>query len=979
MAKQFEGTERFEVRRQIGQGGMGVVYETFDRQRNQIVALKTLSSFDATSIYGLKREFRSLADVVHPNLVGLYDLVFSDNVWFFTMEFVSGVDFLQFVETGSSVPQVTLPREPTGMLTQPSPGVAAESNPALDVTLAAQSAAGRLRSSLDLDRLRAATGQLAEAIHAIHAAGKLHRDLKPTNVLVTDAGRVVVLDFGLVQERDEQDGEGPDDDLIVGTPAYMSPEQAAGKRATAASDWYALGVMLYQALTGRPPFVGPVREVLAAKQHLDAPAPSQVVRGVPADLDQLTRSLLERDPALRPGYGDLTARLRLGSVTVVPTRPRVAPPPPAASFFGRRLELQILADSLADTRRGRPVMLYVHGPPGMGKSALLERFLEEVRKDGPTVVLSGRCYQRESVPYKAFDAVIDVLSGYLRRLPSSEVAALLPRNVRDLSRLFPVLERVEAIQRAPHCGVADAMDDTDLRARAFASLKDLLGRIADRHPLVIHIDDLQWGDADSAELLIRLLSHPVPPALLFIGGYREELIDESPLLTRLGEEETPEIAAERRQLKVGPLDGDASLGLALDLLDNCDPDVWTLGKAIVREAHGNPLFIAELSRYLGALAERDDIADHKMAVRATLEQALAARVRLLSGSEQDFLTVLAIAGAPIELATAARIARTVEDPRLTVGSLTEQRLVRTIRRAGQDAVELVHEPLREVLLARLEESSTRDLHRRLARELEANGRADPATLARHFAEAGQRGPAAEQSALAGDRAAGALAFARAAHFYENALLLGELDDPERWRLSSRLADALARAGRPGEAVTHLLEAARTAPTLESVKLTRRAAELRLRETRVDGLIQGSSPQTYSLFDGIEREQVQSLLADSAILQGSEGTVLLEPTQEADSFYFILSGSVEVRRARGSGARIPEGAILGEVPFLLRAERVVEVIAVEKDTRLLALNQRSLELLTESNPRLALQLVLNLSRVVCSKAVGVQKRVFANVR
>ncbi len=981
MGKQFAGTERFEIRRHLGEGGMGVVYEAFDRERQKTVALKTLSRIDAAGIYGLKREFRSLADVIHPNLVGLHDLVSADNDWFFTMELVAGVDFLQYIEDAPTVREVARPGEATGMMTQPSPGVSVPPNTALDVTLAAPSTQPHLRSTLDLDRLRAATSQLAEAIHAIHAAGKLHRDLKPTNVLVTATGRVVVLDFGLVQERDAPETDQGEEALIVGTPAYMAPEQAGGERATAASDWYALGVMLFQALTGRPPFVGSVREVLGAKQHLDAPAPSQLVRGVPADLDQLTHALLQRDPALRPGYGDIVARLRLGSVTVVPSLARPAPAPTATqtSFFGRRLELRALGDALTDTRRGRPVMMYVHGPAGMGKSAILERFVESLRKEDIAVVLSGRCYQRESVPYKAFDAAIDALSRYLRRLPTGEVTALLPRNTRDLARLFPVLERVEAIQRAPHCGVTDETDDLALRTRAFSALKDLLGRIADRRPLVLHVDDLHWGDADSAELLVSLLTPPLPPALLFVGSYRDEWVDDSPMLTRLTEGETPDVVAERRHLEVGPLDRDASLGMALELLDDRAPDAWTVGKAIAREANGNPFHVAELSTYLGALWEHDDNVDPNIALQTTLEQALAARVRLLRPAEQDLLTVLAVAGTPIDQAVAARIGRVAEDLRLTVGALIEQHLVRTSRREGHDVVELIHEPLREVLLARLDESTTRDLHRRLARELEASGHADPATLARHFAEAGHRESAAEQAALAGKRAVAALAFARAAHFYENALLLGSSDDPERWRLLAHLAEALARAGRPGEAIGHLLEAARSAPTIESVRLTRRAAELRLREARVDGLTQGASPQRYSLFDEIDRPEVQSLLADSDIVEGQAGDKLLEPTRAANCFYFILSGSVEVRRQRGSGARIPEGSLLGEVPFLLGGERVVEVIASENDTRLLALSQRSLESLTESNPRLALQLVLNLSRIVCSKAVGVQERVFATVK
>ncbi|HSU39875.1 MAG TPA: serine/threonine-protein kinase, partial [Polyangiaceae bacterium] len=216
---------RLQVTRKIGEGGMGAVYEAFDAERRTAVALKTILEPDAVGIYGLKNEFRALADVRHPNLVALHELFFDSDHWFFTMDMVDGEPFDCWV---------------------------------------------RPRDGLDEARLRSALGQLARAVQVIHRAGKLHRDLKPSNVLVTPSGRVIVLDFGLVADPQlgglGQTGSGA---MLVGTPEYMSPEQAAGGRASAASDFYALGVMTYEALSGQLPYAGTAGEILAAKQWGD--------------------------------------------------------------------------------------------------------------------------------------------------------------------------------------------------------------------------------------------------------------------------------------------------------------------------------------------------------------------------------------------------------------------------------------------------------------------------------------------------------------------------------------------------------------------------------------------------------------------------------------------------------------------------------------------------------------------------------------
>jgi serine/threonine protein kinase len=223
----FVGTERFELIRRLGQGGFGIVYEAFDRRRSMLVALKLLREAEGSTLYRFKREFRALTDISHPNLVALDELLTDGTHWFFTMELVRGVRFVEYVRPG---------------------GVARPDS---------DSSTRRPCGRLDEARLRDVLPQLADALHTIHNAGIVHCDLKPSNVLVTAEGRVVVLDFGLVSERslvpasEEASVEWSGDDLVVlGTPAYMAPEQTTPQHVTAAADWYSLGVMLYEALIG---------------------------------------------------------------------------------------------------------------------------------------------------------------------------------------------------------------------------------------------------------------------------------------------------------------------------------------------------------------------------------------------------------------------------------------------------------------------------------------------------------------------------------------------------------------------------------------------------------------------------------------------------------------------------------------------------------------------------------------------------------
>ena len=594
---------RFEVLRRIGQGASGTVYLARDSSDRAPVALKVLSQIDGAGIYWLKREFRALSNVVHPNLVALHELVHVQGQWFFTMEFVDGVPFAEWVKPADA--------------------------------------------GLDETRLRSALRQLALGVSAVHAAGKLHCDLKPSNVLVTREGRVVVLDFGLVTERALDNLGASAHSGVVGTPAYMAPEQAAGDQPTEASDWYSFGVMLFEALVGRLPFEGHPLQVLKLKQQSNAPDPRAIDSAVPHDLSALCEGLLRRDVDQRLGAKDVAAVL--GATDDAAFSPFQSAPAPCPVLLGRDEQLVALHEALERTRRRETVVLLFGGRSGMGKSALLEHFGHDA--GASALVLSGRCHDQETVPYKVFDSVMDALSRHLRRLPSDQVKGLAPRHADALLRLFPVLSQAPALAEAARAGQATE-DARELRNQGFAALKELLQRVTDRGALVLLVDDLQWGDIDSARMLAHLLGPPEPPSLLFVGAYRSDEAESSAFLREVlachaGSQWSPQLQ------ELGPLAAEAAAQLAWDLLGDEPPHSRrTNAESIATEARGVPFLVAELAQHHRARRAREDARSETRHI--SVEQVILERIASLPLDAQRLLQVISVAGLPIEQGVATQ-------------------------------------------------------------------------------------------------------------------------------------------------------------------------------------------------------------------------------------------------------------------------------------------------------------------------------------
>lgn len=761
---------RFEINGFLGRGTRKRVYLARDRERDG--ALTAVSTFNTegmaeTAQARSRREVEAMTTLgEHPHLVSVV---------------ASGED-------------------------GPRPFIASEYMPGGDL---GDLLASRPERRLPVERAVAIATDVAAGLEHAHRKGIVHRDIKPANVWLDSAGSAQLGDFGLAAGP-ASSREGVER-MVVGTAAYLPPEQAIGRPTDERADLYSLGALLYEMLAGEPPFPGD-DPVTIISRHLSAEPvpPSRRNPDVSPELDSLVLRLLAKSPADRPaGAAELQAelaRVDLEAGTGEAT-PEATPLEDLAGgvFVGREEELESLKEIFEGALAGQGGVALIEGEPGIGKTRLAQELVTYARVRG-ALVLSSACHEAETAP--AYWPFAQAIRAYVREADPVGLAWQLGADGPEVARLVPELrERVPSIPAAP------PLEGQESRFRFFEAIAGLLIGISSSRPLVLVLDDLHWADSSSIELL-RFLAHRIAGnPLLLIGAYRPEEAAARGNLTRAFAE--LDAVPNRRQLVLNGLSGEA-IGRFFELTAG-EAAAPELLEEIAEQTGGNPFFVGEVVRLIVAEGELGSPQGAGLRVPHGVREAVRRRIGGLPGQARQALEAAAVIGREFD----PRLVAAVLD-RPVDAELDQARAARIVEAArGADGNQLfAHAVFREALYEGVESDRRAQLHVRAVAGIERlhAGDLDPQlpALARHSIESAPLGSAQkafDYVLAAGRQAAGQLAHADAAEHLERALQVWpRTDATEELALRLELGEEMTRCGRFTDARKTLLECAELART-----------------------------------------------------------------------------------------------------------------------------------------------------------------------
>ncbi len=713
---------RYQLEETLGQGGAGVVYRAFDLVSDRPVAIKALtaskSQLDRRG-ERLRREASLLSQLTHPNIVGFYDLVEAAERPYLVIEYIAGSTLRDLMEA------------------QPGP---------LPVKLAVH-----------------IISCVLAALKAAHQADIIHRDLKPENIMLVGVETNVALDLDSLQPEVKVTDFGlaylsgdvrlTTDNLVAGTALYLAPEAAQGQPLDKRADLYAVGVILYEMMAGKPPFQGD-DPLVVISQHLHASpiSPRWHNPHLPPALARIILKLLAKNPADR--YPTVEAVLteletvqQTGSETGRLTKASLLDAIARGRWVGREKELSFIRNAIDNMLRGKGGMIFIEGASGVGKSRLVGEANVYAHLNGAQV-FTGHCYDADlALPYHPF---IEIVKGYVQANLKSGSTGYLPAGLAsELVRLAPGLET--------HLGVAPAPDDSspaEARLRLFEAVVTLLAN--GPHPIMLILENLHRASPPDLALLAHLARTGTHNRrLLIIVTYRDDpwqqeqvraLSDLSIQLSR---------ANLATQLRLKPLSADDTSALLETFLEG--EIAPALGQAIFKVTEGNPFFIEETLIDLiedGRIfrdpnRNRWDGRDvEQLKIPASLKEVIDRRFEKFSRTQRQLLSLAALLGRRFRLDALLAAAETAESEVLeTLDAAVEMQLLRLEHPAEETADTEVyvfeHALVRRTLRESLNTPQRRRMHRQIGHALETLNNqthtrqiAPPDKLAYHFGEAG---------------------------------------------------------------------------------------------------------------------------------------------------------------------------------------------------------------------------------------------------
>lgn len=754
----------FEILGSLGSGGMGEVFVARDTRLDRRVAIKGLPRHlvgDPVARERLRREALAAAALDHPFVCKVFELIDDGAGAFIVMEFVDGVTLYERLATGP-------------------------------LPLA--------------EGLRIA-GEIADALEAAHARQLVHRDLKPANVMLTQQGRTKVMDFGLARQTHAAVETMPagraqvpltEAGMRVGTPDYMSPEQALGEEIDPRSDLFSFGILMSELLTGTHPFrrdtPGSTLSSIVREEPMLSAASS-----LPPAVQLIVRRLLAKSPGDR--YQTISAVRR--DLAALPSISGIAPAVQSVGrgntrypLVGRDNERAELLRGLEAASSGRGSLAMISGEPGIGKTRLTVDVLAEARRRG-FFCLVGHCYEMEGAPpYVPF---VEMLEYSARYVPPAAFRQALGEAGSAVSKLMPELRRI-----FPDIAEPPELPPEQQRRYLFNAYLEFVERSCRTTPIAVVLEDLHWADEPTLMLLQHVVQGSASLPLFIMATYRDVELGVTRPFARTLETLLRERRATRLALRRLPVDAVQTMLAAMS--GHTPPP--SLARVVFDETEGNPFFVEEVFQHL---SEEGRLFDDRGQWRRDLQVrslVVPESVRLVIGRRLERLGDAARA----TLATAAIVGRTFS-----------LRLLESLD-ANPDAVlDAIEEAERAQLV--VAEPQGREARYRFAHELIRQTLAEGLSLPRRQRQHARIADAIERihgSAL--DKHASALAH----HLYQ----AGAATDPEKTTKYLRLAAAQARAAAGfEEALGHLdnalslWEGEHQAPLVAAL-LAERAAVLR---------------------------------------------------------------------------------------------------------------------------------------------------------